>query len=59
VYDLPELAATIAPRPLTILAATDAARKPVTQAVLEETYAPCKGAYAKAAAEKSLRLKQE
>jgi hypothetical protein len=56
VYDLPELAALIAPRTLTIRAAVDPVNKPVTQAVLDEAYAPCKAAFAKQKAESQLRL---
>jgi dienelactone hydrolase len=37
-YDLPELAAMIAPRPLVIRNAVDAQGTPVSQKVLEETY---------------------
>ncbi len=45
IYDLPELAATLAPRPLTLSAPIDPTGKPVTPAVLDETYAPTKAAY--------------
>jgi hypothetical protein len=44
VYDLPDLAAAVAPRPLT-LRATSAKQEPVTRAALEEAYAPCRQAY--------------
>jgi cephalosporin-C deacetylase-like acetyl esterase len=46
-YDLPDLATLIAPRPLTIRNAWDPKWQPVTQAVLEETYATSAKAYAK------------
>jgi hypothetical protein len=45
VYDLPDLAATLAPRKLTIRAAVDGAGKPVPRSVLEEAYAACRKAY--------------
>jgi cephalosporin-C deacetylase-like acetyl esterase len=44
-YDLPDLAAAVAPRPLTIRAAVDASGKPVTQAALEEAFAACRKTY--------------
>jgi dienelactone hydrolase len=44
-YDLPELATLIAPRPLTIRAALDAAGTPATQAALDVAYAPATAAY--------------
>jgi hypothetical protein len=44
-YDLPDLAALIAPRPLTIRAALDPAGTPVPQAVLDAAYAPATAAY--------------
>jgi hypothetical protein len=59
VYDLPDLAAAIAPRPLIIRNAVDAALKPVTQAALEEAYGPARKAYAAKNAEKQLILKQD
>jgi hypothetical protein len=39
VYDLPELAATLAPRPLTLRAPVTAALQPVTQAQLDDAHA--------------------
>lgn len=45
VYDLPDLAAQIAPRRLTIRNVVDAAGKPVSQTTLEEVYARCREAY--------------
>jgi len=50
VYDLPDLAAALAPRTLTIRTPVDPVGKPVTQATLEEAYAPCKSAYQKTGA---------
>ena len=38
VYDLPDLAAAIAPRPLTIRNPVDAAGKPLTKEAAEEAY---------------------
>ncbi len=45
VYDLPELAGLVAPQPLTVRAARDAAGRAVAQADLEKAYAPCRAAY--------------
>jgi hypothetical protein len=59
VYDLPDLAGMIAPRPLTIRSALDPAANKVTQAVMEEAYKPCKEAYAKQKADKQLTLHAE
>jgi dienelactone hydrolase/pimeloyl-ACP methyl ester carboxylesterase len=56
VYDLPDLAAVLAPRPLTIRNAVDAAGRPVAQADLEEIYAGARAAYKAAGAEKALVL---
>ena len=56
VYDLPDLAAAIAPRPLTIRNAVDAAGNPVSQAELEEVYAAARAAYRATGAEKNLVL---
>ncbi|MCC6417913.1 MAG: acetylxylan esterase [Gemmataceae bacterium] len=55
-YDLPELAATIAPRSLTIRAAVDPALQSVPQAALDGAYGPCRTAYAKQKAAGQLRL---
>src|SRR5262249_10778724 len=41
VYDLPDLAARLAPRPLRIQSPVDAMGKPVSQADLEQIYAAC------------------
>ena len=55
-YDLPELAAVLAPRPLTIRNAVDAQRKGVSSDAAAQAYAPCKAAYTKANAEKQFTL---
>jgi hypothetical protein len=55
-YDLPDLAALIAPRPLTIKNPVDAMGKPVSQAELERVYAKAIEAYKKAGAEGKLVL---
>jgi dienelactone hydrolase len=44
-YDLPDLAARLAPRRLTIHGAVDALGNPVSQSTLEETYLRCAKAY--------------
>jgi cephalosporin-C deacetylase-like acetyl esterase len=56
VYDLPEIAATVAPRPLTIRAPLDAALRPVALAELEKAYRVCREQYGKQGAAKSLVL---
>jgi cephalosporin-C deacetylase-like acetyl esterase len=56
VYDLPDLAATIAPRPLTIRGTVDPADKPVSQEQLDAAYKTCKAAYVKEKAEKRFTL---
>jgi hypothetical protein len=50
------LAATIAPRPLTIRGSLDAALRPVAQAELDKAYRVCLEAYAKHGAGKALIL---
>jgi dienelactone hydrolase len=57
VYDLPDLAATLAPRKLVILNPVDPTGRPVSQEELERIYAPVKAAYARAGAEKELELR--
>jgi cephalosporin-C deacetylase-like acetyl esterase len=57
VYDLPDLAARLAPRPLTIQSAVDPAGAKVSQAALEESYAGCRAAYEKQNASKALVLR--
>jgi dienelactone hydrolase len=56
VYDLSDLAASLAPRPLVIKDPLDAAGKPVTQAELEEAYRAARAAYKAAHAEGRLIL---
>ena len=58
-YDLPDLAAATAPRPLTIRNPVDAAGKPVSQAGLEAAYAVAREAYKAAGVEKSLVLEAQ
>jgi len=55
-YDLPNLAARIAPRKLTIKAPVDGAGKRVTQGDLEAAYDEARKAYQKAGAERNLVL---
>ena len=55
-YDLPDLAAALAPRPLTIREPVDPAGKRVPLKALEEAYASCKSEYARQKAEKELLL---
>jgi cephalosporin-C deacetylase-like acetyl esterase len=56
VYDLPDLAAAIAPRPLTIRVTVDPTGKAVSQAELEQAYSECRAAYHRAGAERKLVL---
>jgi dienelactone hydrolase len=56
-YDLPDLAAQMAPRKLTILSPVDGAGKPVSQADLEAAYAKAREAYRAAGVENNLVLK--
>jgi cephalosporin-C deacetylase-like acetyl esterase len=55
-YDLPDLAAAIAPRPLTIRAPVDPAGKPVPRESLDSTYAACRAAYKKTGAASAFEL---
>ncbi len=55
-YDLPDLAALMAPRKLTIKAPVDGAGKPLSQADLEATYAKAREAYKTAGAEANFVL---
>lgn len=55
-YDLPELAAAIAPRRLTLVATVDPAGKPVDAQTLEAAYAPCLAAYRARGVEDHLNL---
>jgi hypothetical protein len=56
VYDLPDLAAVLAPRPLTIRNPVDAAGKPLSKEAAEEAYKPVRDAYKKASAENKFTL---
>ncbi len=56
-YDLPDLAAMLAPRPLTIRAAVDPAGRPASQGRIDAAYAPVKRAYRDGGAEAALALK--
>jgi cephalosporin-C deacetylase-like acetyl esterase len=53
-YDLPDLAAALAPRPLTIRTAVDPVGKPITKATLERAYTVAVIAYRKQGGEKHL-----
>lgn len=55
-YDLSDLAAAIAPRPLTIRSAVDPVTRPVSLTELENAYAVCKTAYTRLNAENQLQL---
>ncbi len=57
VYDLPDLAALMAPRKLTIQDPVDPAGRPISQAELETAYAKVREAYKAAGAEQNLVLK--
>jgi cephalosporin-C deacetylase-like acetyl esterase len=59
VYDLPELAAMIAPRPLTIREAVDARGTPVGLAELMPAYKVCRERYGRLKADKNLTLVAE
>jgi hypothetical protein len=56
-YDLPDLAAMMAPRKLTILSPVDGAGKPVSQADLVAAYSRAREAYQAAGAEGNLILR--
>ena len=56
-YDLPDLAAALAPRPLTIKNPVDAAGNPIPQAAVEEAYAAARAAYRAASAADQLVLR--
>jgi dienelactone hydrolase len=56
VYDLPDLAAAIAPRPLTIRNPVDAAGKPLSKEAAEEAYKGVRAAYKAANAENKFTL---
>jgi pimeloyl-ACP methyl ester carboxylesterase len=56
-YDLPELAALLAPLPLTIREPVDGMGRPTSRAELDRRYTPCRAAYAKREAGKDLVLR--
>ena len=56
VYDLPELAATLAPRPLTLRGSKSGAQAPISQDALEKLYIPCRACYTSHNAAKELKL---
>jgi dienelactone hydrolase len=56
VYDLPDLAAALAPRPLTIRSARDPVGEAAPGKVLRDAYAAARAAYGKAKADKGLVL---
>lgn len=59
VYDLPELAATLAPRPVTVERGVDATGQKVSEAAIEEAYAPARAAYRARQAEEALVFSQQ
>ena len=56
VYDLPDLAAAIAPRPLTVRNPVDATGKPLSKDAAEQAYKPVRDAYQKAGAADKFKL---
>jgi pimeloyl-ACP methyl ester carboxylesterase len=59
VYDLPDLAALVAPRPLTIRKPADPTGKPMARAAADDAYQATRAAYTKAGAEKQLAITVE
>jgi cephalosporin-C deacetylase-like acetyl esterase len=59
VYDLPDLAALVAPRPLTIRKPADPTGKPLNHGAAEDAYQLVRAAYARAGAEKQFVLATE
>jgi dienelactone hydrolase len=59
VYDLPELAATLAPSTLTIRNTVDCQQRPVSQEELESAYSKCRESYARRGAKDKLVLQAE
>ncbi len=55
-YDLPDLAALVAPRTLTVRSPVDPVGKPIPEAERERAYAAARDAYQKQEAEKAFRL---
>jgi len=58
-YDLPDLAATVAPRPLTIHKPVDSTGRPLTREATSAAYQIVRSAYAKAGAEKQFIIAGE
>ncbi|MCI0640666.1 MAG: acetylxylan esterase [Gemmataceae bacterium] len=56
VYDLPDLAALVAPRPLTIRNALDTEGNPIAQKELEKAHGSARARYRQAQAQKNLKL---
>jgi cephalosporin-C deacetylase-like acetyl esterase/pimeloyl-ACP methyl ester carboxylesterase len=59
VYDLPDLAAAVAPRPLTIRNPADPTGKPLARAAADDAYRAVRAAYAKAGSEKQFVVAAE
>jgi cephalosporin-C deacetylase-like acetyl esterase len=57
VYDLPDLAAAVAPRPLTVVGPADATGKPAGKVAVEAAYEPVRAAYGRAKAADQFRVK--
>ena len=57
-YDLPDLAASLAPRPLALASVVDPVGKPLPRAEVEKTYAVCRKAYRDCKAEERLTIHQ-
>lgn len=57
-YDLPDLAAALAPRPLLVMDAVDAAGEPLPQAGLRQTLAVAEAAYARAGLPEKLDVRR-
>jgi dienelactone hydrolase len=58
-YDLPDLAASLAPRPLTIRSATDPAGKVLPEGEVRRAYKRCREEYARRKAADRLRIRAE
>jgi pimeloyl-ACP methyl ester carboxylesterase len=58
VYDLPDLAAALAPRPLTVRSPKDAVGEPIAPAAFEEAWRAVRSAYAELGAEAALVLEK-
>ncbi len=55
-FDLPQVAATLAPRPLRLANLVDARRQPLTAAQVADVYEPCRAAYQAAGAAEKLMI---